>query len=166
MGNYCYRTNFVVGAENMMNKKAMLARDFIIILVLFGAVTGISALIVIDMAGENTGYDIENMTNEKFQENYNTLTETSTTIYKMQDATMSKEGTSVLSPYTTTIQALISVISLIFGSVNVAGNTMANFAEDFGVPSAISNIFFPMMLVIVIVIIVFVIISSVSKGRM
>jgi len=151
----------------MINKKGeMLARDFIIMLVLFGAVVAIGSLIVIDMADPSTGYNVTNMTDESFQENYDTLTETTSTIYQMQNATTSEQGTSVISTYTTMFTATFSIISLIFGSFGVAGDTMTNFAVDFGVPSSLANIIFPAILVLLIVAIVFVVISSVSRGRL
>ena len=65
-----------MGVE-IMNKKGMLARDFIIILALFGAITGIGALIVVDMASSESGYNVTNMTDETFQSNYDTLTDIS-----------------------------------------------------------------------------------------
>lgn len=151
----------------MMNKKGeMLARDWIIMLVLFGVIVGLSYLMVLDMASSSTGYNVSNMTDEDFQDNYDTLTETTSTIYQMQDATLSEEGTSVVSTYTTMFKATFSVISLLFGSFGMAGNVFSNFATDFGVPSVVANVVFPAILVLIIVIIIFVIISSVSRGRL
>jgi len=144
----------------------MLARDWIIVLVLFGAVAGMGALIVIDIADSETGYNVTNMTDENFQERYDTLTDTTTDIYLMQNATSSEEGISVFSTFTTVFKATFNVISIIFGSFSVANTVMINFADDFGVPSVIANVIFPSILVIIIAIIVFVVISSVSQGRM
>ncbi len=167
MGFGNYRINIIMGVENMMNKKGeMLARDWIFILVLFGAITAIGYLIVADMASSESGYNVTNMTDETFQDNYDTLSESTSTIYQMQNATTSEQGMSVLSTYTTMFTATFSIISLIFGSFGMASNTMTNFATDFGVPSILANIIFPAILVLIIVIIVFVIISSVSRGRL
>ncbi len=149
-----------------MNKKGMLARDWVIVLILFGVITGIGALIVIDFANPETGYNVTNMTDENFQSRYDTLTDTTTDIYQMQNATASGEGISVISTYTTVFKATFNIISIIFGSFGIANTAMMNFAEDFGVPSVIANIIFPAILVILIAVIVFVVISSVSKGRM
>jgi len=151
----------------MKNKKAeMLARDFMIILVLFGAICAIGYLVVEDMAGVKTGYNVTNMSDPTFQENYDVLTNTTSTIYQMQNATISEEGTSVVSTYTTMFKSTFSVISLIFGSFKIASRTMTNFAEDFGVPSTLANIIFPAILVLLIVIIIFIVISSVSRGKL
>jgi len=154
-----------MGVENM-NKKGMLARDFIIILVLFGAITGVAALIVSDMADSETGYNVTNMTDENFQSRYDTLSETTEDIELMQNATASGEGISVLSTFTTVFKATFNVISIVFGSFSIVNGVMVNFAEDFGVPSVVANIIFPAIFAIIMTIIIFVIISSVSKGRM
>ena len=149
-----------------MGENKILARDWIIVLVLFGTITGIGALIVVDMANSETGYDVPNMTDESFQDRYDTLSDTTTDIELMQEATASGEGISVISTFTTVFKATFNVISITFGSFAIANSVMVNFAEDFGVPSVIANIIFPAILAIITAVIIFVIISSVSKGRM
>lgn len=149
------------------NKRGeMLARDWVIILVLFGAVIGLASLFVADLASSDNGYNNTDIVNENFQSNYDTLTETSTNIYQMQNATSSGEGLSTTSTFTTTFKATFSVVSIVFGSFGIAKNTFSNFAYDFGVPSPVANIFFSSLLVIIIAIIIFVVISSVSQGKL
>ena len=155
-----------MGVKNMRNKKGMLARDWIIMLVIFGAITSLGFLFVADMAGTETGYNVSGMVDPDFQEDYNTLSNTSTDIYKMQNATASGEGMSVISTYTEVFKATFSIISIVFGSLGIVNNVLANFAIDFGVPTAVANIIFPAILVMIIATLVFVIISAVSKGRM
>ena len=156
-----------MGVENMIkNKKGMLARDWIIMLVIFGVITGLGFLFVTDMAGTDTGYNVSGMVDENFQENYDTLTNSSTSIYKMQNATASEEGMSVISTFTEVFKATFSIISIIFGVIVSLNGVLANFAIDFGVPTVVANIMFPAILVIIIATLVFVIISAVSKGRM
>jgi len=87
----------------------MLARDWIIVLVLFGLITGVGYLVVADISSSDKGYDIENMTNENYQSRYDTLTESSKDIYKMQNATTSEEGISVVSTYTTFFRATFNI---------------------------------------------------------
>ncbi len=149
-----------------MNKKGILARDFIIILALFGGITGIGALIVIDMANSETGYNVTNMTDEDFQSNYDTLSDTYDDVDLMKNATASGEGISVVSTYTTFFTATFNVITLVFRSPILIKNTFVNFADEFNIPSGVANIMFTLILTISLAIIIFVIISSVSKGRM
>ena len=148
-----------------MNRKGeFLARNYIISIILFGMVSLIGYLIVADISGENTGYNIPNMTDQNFRNNYDTLS--TTTIYQMQNATQSSEGLSTISTFTEVFKASFSVISLIFGSLGLVNGVFASFAQDFGVPSVIANIVFPSLLVIIIALLVFIIISSVSQGKL
>lgn len=150
----------------LKNKKAMLARDWIMMLIIFGVITSLGFLFVADMAGTDTGYNVSGMIDEDFQSDYDTLTETTTDVYKMQNATASGEGMSVISTYTAVFKATFSIISLIFGSLGMVNNMLTQFAIDFGVPTVVANIMFPAILVMIIATLVFVIISAVSKGRM
>ena len=147
------------------NKKGMLARDYIIILILFGSISLLGYLVVVDFAGTESGYGIDGMVDEDFQSNYDTLTESSSDIYRMRNATASEEGTSIVSTYTTMFRSTFSVISIVLGSVGMTSDTLTFFAEDFEVPSSVANVMFSAILGILITILIFVIVSSVSKGR-
>jgi len=151
----------------MMNKKGeMLARDWIIVLILFGVVVSLGALYVADIASSDNGYNETDLIDENFQSRYDTLSETSENIYQMQNATSSGEGLSTISTFTTTFKATFSVISIVFGSFGIATDTFSNMAMDFGIPSVVANIFFGAVLVILIAVIIFVVISSVSQGKL
>ena len=149
-----------------MNKKGMLARDWYVMLIVFGTISGLGYLVIADIASESSGYNIENMTDENFKENYDTMTESADDIYLMQNATASGEGMSVISTFTTMFSATFSVISIIFGSFSLADDVLTNFGVDQGVPTAIANIIFPAILAIILGLIIFVIISSISKGKL
>jgi len=144
----------------------MIARDWIIVLVLFGAVSGIGYLIVVDIANSSTGYDVGNMTDDAYQARYDTLTDSSDEIYRMQTATSSKEGMSVTSLFTTMFSSTFTIIGIVFGSFSMATTTMNNFGQDIGMSAGLSNLIFGSILVIIIAVIVFVVISSVSRGRL
>jgi len=144
----------------------MLARDFVIILILFGLVSGIGYLVVEDVASSEKGYNIANMSDENYQSRYDTLTDTTSNIYKMQNATTSKEGMSVVSTYTTLFKSTFNVIGLVFGSFGMVTETSNNFLNDIGMDSALANLIVGAVLVIIIAVIVFIVISSVSRGRL
>ena len=122
-------------------------------------------MIVADIASVESGYGVENMTDESYRERYDTLTDTTEDIYLMQNATSSEEGLSVVSTYTTMFKSTFSVIGLVFGSFDVARLTMKNLAQDIGMDSNLANLFFGAILTIIISIIIFVILSSITKGR-
>ncbi|KKK69688.1 hypothetical protein LCGC14_2931520, partial [marine sediment metagenome] len=64
-----------------MNKKGMLARDYVIVLIIFGMVIGLGSLFVADMASPESGYNVSGMVDDNFQGKYDTLTDTSQDIY-------------------------------------------------------------------------------------
>lgn len=144
----------------------MLARDLIIVLVLFGIFSGVGYLIVEDVASAENGYDVDNMTNAAYQDRYDTLTNSTNNILLMQNRTSSESGMSVISTFTTMFSATFSIIGIIFGSFGMATTTMQNFGEDLGMSTGISNLVFGGIFVILVAVIVFIIISSVSRGRL
>lgn len=148
-----------------MNKKGMYARDYIIILILFGSICLTGYLIVADMAGSDSGYGVSGMVDENFAEHYNTLTESTSNIGKLQNATTSEAGTKTISQYTEIFRATFSMISIIFGSIGMTSGTLTHFATDFEIPSAMANIISATIMGILITILIFVIISSVSKSK-
>jgi len=148
-----------------MNKKGMYARDYIIILILFGAVCIIGSLIVADIAGTESGYGVSGMVDENFKQHYDTLKESTSDIGKMQNATTSEAGTKTISQYTEIFRATFSLISIIFGSLGMTSDTLTHFATDFEIPKEIANIIFSTILGVLTTILIFVIISSVSKSK-
>jgi len=151
----------------MMNKKGeMLVRDYFACLILFGMVTGAGALMVISMANSETGYDIENMTDDAYQTRYDTFTNSTRDVYKMSNETASNKGMSVVSTYTTMFTATFSVIAIILSSFGLVKNTGAFLMTDAGVPSLLGDLLMGGIVAIVIGTLVFVIISSISRGKL
>lgn len=144
----------------------MLARDWIIVLVLFGLVSGLGYLVVEDIASSSRGYDVPNMTDEDYTERYDTLTNSTTDIYKMQNATTSEQGINIVSTFTTMFNATFTIIGLVFGSFGMTAATIGNLAQDLGMSASLTNLIAGSLLLIIITLIVFIVISSVSKGRL
>lgn len=143
------------------NKKGQfLARDWVIALILFSSVM---ALMVIIVAGQADTYNNNAIINPKIQENYAKIDQTTEIAKSSFDATNEKTGLSFFGAFDTLFTSAFTVISLVFNSVGIAGSTMSSFAEDFGVPSQVAGVVFPMFLAIVMVIIVFVILSTTTR---
>lgn len=166
MGNCFHCNDNFMGVEIMNKKGEFLVRDFIVVLVLFGIVTGIGALIVVDVADYETGYGVENMTDKNFQERYDSLSETTKNVELMQNATTSTEGLKLDSIYTEIFSGTFNIVGIIFGSFGVLFSTLSNFMSDFGVPSGLANLMAGGIFAIILSTIIFVIMSSISKGRM
>lgn len=154
-----------MGYEKMNKKAEFLARHYMILLILFGMVVGIGALMVYGMANSDEGYGIENMTDERYSDNYDTISDASSRIYQMSDETAKREGLTIWSVFTTIFSATFTIISLILGSFGIVNSSVSNLLSDAGVPSAMANIVGGGIVVIIIGIVVFIIISSVSDGK-
>lgn len=141
-------------------KSQWLARDWIIALILF---SGVIALMVLMVAGQAQEYNNNAIINPAIQENYAKLDATTQIAQDSFDATNNKEGLSFFGAFDTLFTSAFTVISLVFNSIGMAGTTMSNFATDFGVPSQVAGVVFPMFMAIIIVIIVFVILSTTTR---
>ena len=144
----------------------MLARDWMIVLIIFGMITGIGSLVVYDISSSEYGYDVPNMTDGDYNNSYDTLTDATIKIGEMANATSSKEGQSTISPYTLFFKATFSVIGIIFNSFGIASSTLATFGEDIGMPSSLANLLFSGIMVLIVGIIIFVVVSAISRGRL
>ena len=54
-----------------MNNKGMLARDYVITIIIFSLFAGVGGLIVYYMADSQNGYNVTNMTDGNFDNSYN-----------------------------------------------------------------------------------------------
>lgn len=155
-----------MGTEKL-NKDAMLARDYMIALVIFSLVAGIGGLLVADITSEGAGYNVPNVTDANFDDTYNRLSELDSTIGQMGNSTKSKEGLGILGGVAEGFfGATISVINLMFDSFSIVNDTLAAFVESFGIPPQLANLIFPAIIMILTIIIVFVVISSLTKTKM
>lgn len=144
-----------------MNKRGQfLARDWVISLIIF---TGFISLTVLFVTGLATEYDNTDIVDESIVENYGFLDNTTSIASQAFDATNEREGLSFLGSFDILFSSAFTVISLVFGSISLAGSAMAQFAIDFGIPSQVANVLFPMFLSIITVILVFVIISTTTR---
>jgi len=150
-----------------LNNKGMLARDYMIALVIFSFVAGIGGLLVTDITGSNAGYNVSNVSNPDFDDTYNRLSELDSTIGQMGNSTKSKEGLGILGGVAEGFfGATISVINLMFDSFSIVSDTLTAFVESFGIPPQIANLIFPTIMMIITIIIIFVVISSLTKTKM
>lgn len=143
----------------------MLARDWVIMIILFGLVAGIGYMIVADVASSDRGYDVENMTDSSFQDNYDRVSEISTTVYQMQNETTSEKGQGAVSAFYSGLKATFSVIGLLFSTPEIAREVLVEISATY-LDSRLANLVAGAIITIIIVILVFVVISSVSRGKL
>ncbi len=147
--------------KTKMNKKGeILARDWVMSIILF---SGIIALFVISVGTMADNYGTENITSESFSENFDKFEETTNIAQEMWDKTSGEGGLSTVGTFEILFAATFGVISLIFSSVTNVISQMFSFVEYFGIPFNVGIIFFTTLLSLLFIIIVFIIISSVSR---
>lgn len=136
-------------------------RDIVMILIFFGIIVGIGAIIVTDMANQ---YNVQNMTSAQFEKNYNTLQDIGAKTEAMKNYTSGGKGLVNVGSFTTIVSGTWSVFQLVFRSVTSIKNVFVNFASTY-IPSNIATILLVGLVAGLSSIIVFVIISAVLKGR-
>ena len=147
-----------------MNKKGMLMRDYVIILILFSAIVGIGALVVSDISSSDNGYGV-NISDPNFDSTYNKIEQTTSLTDNMKESTFSSQGLGLIGTFEVMFGATRSVFQLIGGSFGLINSLFASLAVSLGIPLVIANILFGAILSIIIVIIIFIILSSLSKVK-
>jgi len=147
----------------MKNKKAFLARTWMIAFITGVAVIALSYLMAQGLATEYDNIDVIDPT---FRTTYDRYSDLQGDVDSMFEEASSEEGLTVVGTLTVLFGATFTIIQLIFGSLLLPGAMLRQFSLDVGAPAAVANILFTLPLVIITVMIVLVIISSVSRGRM
>ncbi|MFW5889068.1 MAG: hypothetical protein ACOCUD_01675 [Bacillota bacterium] len=149
-----------------MNKQGELrAKTLIIILIMFLGICGLGFAIVTDMASDSSGYGVDNMTNSEFEEDYGDLGKVSDDIYEMRNASSSKEGTSTLGTTEVFLKGTFTIISLIWGSVEIIDDTITNLFVYMKVPTAIANVLGNIIILGLTAALTFIIINSISRTQ-
>lgn len=144
----------------------MLARDWVIVIILFSLFAGIGSLIAYDMADPQSGYNIENMTNDNFDSAYNKVQYAESITNQMANSTTSKEGLGLLGGVELFFGSTVTVVQIVFGSLGTVNNVFASMIGTFGIPLPLANLVFPAIIAIITTILVFVVVSSLTKTKM
>jgi len=148
-----------------LNKKGLLARDYVIILIIFSVVVGVGGLMVQDMASVDNGYNVANMPDSNFDSSYNRLSEVSGNMSIGANSTRTGFGSLSGGAGDTFFSSTSIVFDLVFGSFSMVSSVFSSFASSFGIPPQIANIVFVGLLTIITVLITFIIISSLTKSK-
>jgi len=144
------------------NKKAWVAKDFIVAMLLF---SGGIALFVLMIGSIAHDYDNPNVIDEQFSASFDKFTEDTQIAQGMWESVTSEKGLSLVGTAELVFFSSFKVISLIFEGVVAAGRQLANFGSFFGIPSAITAIFMVLIFSVLTVYIVFIIINSIRSGK-
>ena len=146
----------------VQNKKAWVARDFIIAMLIF---SGVIALYVVMVGSIANDYDNPNVIDPEFSAQFDQFSEDTERAGEMWNATTSEGGLSLVGTADLLFFSTFRVISLVFSSVVAAGQQLASFGSFFGIPTEITAIFMVLVFSILTVSIIFIIISSVRSGK-
>jgi len=144
------------------NKRAWVARDFIIAMLIF---SGTIALFVIMVGSIANDYDNPNVIDTEFSNKFDKFSEDTARAGEMWNATTSEGGLSLVGTADLLFFSTFRVISLVFSSVVAAGSQLASFGTFFGIPTSVSYVFMTLIFGILTVSIIFIIISSVRSGK-
>jgi hypothetical protein len=146
----------------MINKKGYLTRDFVISGIFL---MGVIAIMILMVQGVADNYNRQDLIDEGFSSNYNTLSNVTDNVETILETTRSGSGLSFKGAFDVTFGAAFTAIQLVFSTLGLMQNVFINFATDFGVPSAVSNIMFIVGFSIIVVTLIFVWLSSISRGK-
>lgn len=144
----------------MINKKGMLARDWVIAAVLF---SGIIALFVLQTGALTDRYNAENVTSDEFSEKFDKFEDNTALATEMWNETRGEGGLSTVGTFDVLFKSTFGVISLVFSSVELIGSQMFGFTKYFDIPSEVGFLFFTILMTLLTVVIIFIVISSVSR---
>lgn len=144
----------------MINKKGFVARDFVVASLIF---SGLIALFVLSVGALADDYDNPNVIDPEFAENFDKFEENTERISSMYEEVTSEEGLSFIGTFEVLFASTFSVISLVFTGLTSIGTQLLGFGEYFGIPRAVSKIFFTLLISSLTALIIFIIISSVNR---
>lgn len=126
---------------------------------------GVIALMILMVQDIATNYNSADLIDEGFAEKYDKLENITENINTIRETTLSGEGLSFRGVFDVTFGAAFTAIQLVFATFGLIQNVFANFASDFGVPTAVSNILFIVVFASITVTLIFVWLSSISRGK-
>lgn len=145
-----------------MNKRGFLIRDFVIASILL---MGIVALMILMIQGLAINYDSSDLIDENFASKYDKLQNVTDSTSTLWETTNSDEGLSFLGTLDLIFKATFTALSLVFSTFTLMQSVFSNFAADFGIPIAISNIVFTVGFSAITIVIIYTWFSSVNSGR-
>jgi hypothetical protein len=144
----------------MIKKFGLELRHWVISLILFSAMFGFMTLAFHDAA---TAYDATNLTNPEIEARYNNLEDQQDLVEGFKDTVSGDEGLQLFNLLGTVFTATIGVLNAVFSSVTFIPTVFANFASDFGIPTAVSNMFFTVVSLVLTTLLIFAVLNAIKR---
>lgn len=147
----------------MINKKGFNTRDFIISGLLFTAIIVFYVIAIADIQGNYP--DAANIISEDFSNNYNRLTEQTSTINTMRETSLSGEGLSFRGAFDVTFGSFFTIMQLMFSTLDLFSNMYTSLTTDFPfIDSIVLNNFMIIGLAIITVFLIFRLLNAVGRN--
>jgi len=139
------------------NKKGFNTQGFLVGLILFTSLVALFTLMTADLA---TTYNNTAIIDSSITTTYGKVNESTQRVSSALSAVSGKGGLSLLGTAEVLFASTLTVIQIIIGALPLLSGLVSSFATDFGVPSSVAGIIFPMFLAITTIGVVFAIINS------
>ena len=148
----------------MMNKKGFQTRDFLIAGLLFTVVIIFFVIGIADMQGNYPNN--QNIVSESFAENYNKLTEQTSSLALMKNTSLSGEGLTFRGAFDVTFGSFFTIMQLTFSTLDLFSSMYSNITTDFPfIDSFVLNQAMIIGLAIITIIIIFALINAVGRNK-
>lgn len=149
--------------KGIKDKKGIELRFLVISIIIFSGIFGFLTLAFHDAASCDNGYCNANVTDAELEERYSSLENQTALVTTIKDTTEGSGGLGLLNVLGTVFTATIGVMKAVLASLAIIPNLIGGFAEDFGIPTAVVNLFFVLTGLILTVLVVFAILNSIRR---
>lgn len=138
-------------------KQGFSTQNFLIGLILFTSLVVLATLMFTDLA---ITYNNPGIIDSKIASTYGKVNESTQRVSDSLAAVSGKGGLSLVGTFQVLFASTLTVIQIVLGALPLLSGLVNSFATDFGVPTEVAGVIFPMFLAIITIGVVFAIINS------
>lgn len=145
------------------NKKGWLIRDFVIVGLIFGLVTGLFVILVASTANQ---YNNAEIISPEFAAHYSKLSTNLAQLNTANQAVQGAGGLNLIGAFNVAFNSVFTVIAMVWDSILVYTGMAGNIASDFSfLDSGTILMFFGAVIAMLTAYLIFIWLSSVSRGK-
>ncbi len=135
-------------------------RYWVVSIILF---SGVFAMMVLAFHDAANGYDVTNATIPEIEGAYNKLEDQQALVEGLKDTVSGDEGLKLFNVLGTVFTATIGVLNAVFTSIIFIPEVFASFGSHFGIPTAVTTVFFTVLGLAITVLIIFSILNAIRR---
>jgi hypothetical protein len=139
-----------------LNKKGITTRDWVLAGLMFGAVFSLGIILMSAYSAESGA----NIVDSNIEGHYNQLSNSLYGINQSINALSQPGGFTLTGTLSVFYSAMTTVLNIVFSSIAFVPTLFANFGNDFGIPTVVTNIFFAVVVAGLTVLIIFAILNA------